>query len=109
MLPKIKKDVSVKKKKNPPSTYKGKHPKRVLKLIKSGHEPICVCCGKKNTLTFDHIIPTVKGGSNSDENGQILCYRCNNRKGSKILTIVQLRKIVLNDRFEAGFTKPTLD
>jgi hypothetical protein len=44
----------------------------------------CVRCGARSGLHFDHIIPLAKGGSDSAENIQILCERCNLLKGSSI-------------------------
>jgi hypothetical protein len=44
----------------------------------------CVKCGSAKNLHYDHIIPVSKGGSNSVENVQILCQRCNLRKSNKI-------------------------
>lgn len=43
----------------------------------------CVCCGAKAKLTRDHIIPiTDARSSNSIENLQPLCLRCNTSKGN---------------------------
>lgn len=45
------------------------------KNLKEG--AFCSCCGSTDNLTIDHIIPEVMGGDLSEENRQILCYRCN--------------------------------
>jgi len=44
----------------------------------------CTNCDSTEKLHFDHIIPVSKGGSNVTDNIQILCQKCNLRKGSKI-------------------------
>ncbi len=44
----------------------------------------CVKCGKSDYLEFDHIIPHARGGSNSVNNVQILCRRCNLLKSDRI-------------------------
>lgn len=49
----------------------------------------CVACGfdgrrKPKTLTIDHRIPVVHGGSNSDSNLQTMCFPCNNAKADSI-------------------------
>ena len=44
----------------------------------------CADCGAKEYLEFDHVIPVAKGGSNSDNNIQLLCRRCNLTKSDHI-------------------------
>jgi|GEM_PF-250539 len=45
----------------------------------------CVFCGSNEGIHFDHIIPVVKGGDNTQDNIQILCKECNLRKHDKII------------------------
>lgn len=44
-------------------------------------------------MTVDHIIPSSKGGSNGMHNKQPLCYKCNQKKGNKI---INYEKILIN-------------
>ncbi len=44
----------------------------------------CMICGTKENLTIDHIIPQSKGGKDSVDNLQILCFSCNSRKHDKM-------------------------
>jgi hypothetical protein len=45
----------------------------------------CACCGKQlgNNYHLDHIMPLVLGGSNTDDNIQLLRAECNHRKSAK--------------------------
>lgn len=44
----------------------------------------CVDCGSNMYLEFDHIIPVAKGGGNTDNNVQLLCRGCNQKKSDHI-------------------------
>lgn len=59
-------------------------PDNVRLFVWQRDEGKCVKCGKKEKLEFDHIIPVVEGGSNTERNIQLLCESCNRSKGKKI-------------------------
>ena len=57
--------------------------------------PKCPKCGRTweeipppldrtTVITADHIVPISRGGSNSIENIQPMCYSCNSKKGNRI-------------------------
>ena len=45
----------------------------------------CKSCASIGELEFDHIIPVSRGGSNTANNIELLCAKCNRSKGSKII------------------------
>lgn len=44
----------------------------------------CKRCNKLRKLSIDHIFPLSLGGTNDLRNLQLLCQRCNSRKGARI-------------------------
>jgi 5-methylcytosine-specific restriction endonuclease McrA len=45
----------------------------------------CANCGSIENLTIDHIIPRCLGGSGRWKNLQVLCEKCNQAKGQKVI------------------------
>lgn len=56
-------------------------PGRLLKLQRGR----CACCGQslKDGYQMDHVVPLALGGTNTDDNMQLLTPKCNNRKSAK--------------------------
>jgi len=95
---KIKVSITQYKKENPEVRRRARHKRRALKakcggtLSKGLTERLmtlqrgkCACCKKsvKDGHHLDHIMPLILGGSNTDDNIQLLCPSCNCSKGAK--------------------------
>jgi hypothetical protein len=55
---------------------------REMKMQMSGTKQ-CEYCQSTEDLSWDHLIPRIKGGPNTAENGAWACRPCNSSKGSK--------------------------
>lgn len=60
-------------------------PSHIKEAVWIRDKECCVTCGSKENLEFDHIIPFSKGGSDSTNNIQLLCLKCNRSKSNKIM------------------------
>lgn len=60
-------------------------PSDVKEIVYTRDKGCCVTCGSRVDIEYDHIIPFSKGGSNSINNIQLLCLKCNRRKSNKIM------------------------
>ena len=59
-------------------------PRGLKQRLMRQQDNTCVYCGYRRTaasLDIDHIIPVVRGGSNNEDNLQVICRPCNIRKG----------------------------
>lgn len=64
----------------------GSHTEEEWQELKAFYNYTCLCCGKQEPeikLTRDHVIPLTQGGSDSIDNIQPLCARCNSKKTTK--------------------------
>ena len=56
-------------------------PKSVRRAVLIRDRCQCVRCGRNKNLQFDHDVAIKNGGSNTVDNIQLLCKRCNQMKG----------------------------
>ena len=56
-------------------------PKSVRQRVLIRDNYRCVKCSSQKDLQFDHIVAVANGGSNEEDNVQLLCKICNLRKG----------------------------
>lgn len=62
------------------------HSEEEWQELKAFYNFRCLCCGKQEPeikLTRDHVIPLTQGGTDSIDNVQPLCARCNSKKNNK--------------------------
>lgn len=64
--------------------------KLVYKWLMQNGSAQCQICSTRDDLTFDHIIPKIRGGSNDLGNLCILCANCNVAKGSRLMNLIPL-------------------
>ena len=64
----------------------------------------CQLCGNSNKsepnllLEIDHIIPLAKGGITTEDNLQVLCWKCNRSKGAKIPENIKINNLICNTK-----------
>lgn len=59
-------------------------PESVRMFVWQRDQGKCVKCSSSEKLEFDHIIPVIKGGANTERNIQLLCESCNRSKGKDV-------------------------
>lgn len=63
---------------------RGEHTKEQWEKLVSFHDGKCCICGSAETMMVkDHILSVARGGSDSIDNLQPLCWKCNIAKGSQ--------------------------
>ena len=76
----------------------------------------CQYCGERHTardLTFDHVVPRSRGGTNGWTNIVAACVPCNSRKGNRLPSECGMSLIrkpvrpVWSDLYEAGRSMPS--
>jgi len=74
---------------NSPDTPEREHTRHISSHVKREvwrrDRGMCVQCGSREHIEYDHIIPYSKGGSNTARNIQLLCKECNRSKSARIM------------------------
>jgi len=55
--------------------------RKSLRLIAAN--PYCVICGSDDDLTVDHKVPKIQGGTDRDDNLEVLCRHHNSSKAGR--------------------------
>lgn len=75
-------------------------------------QPLCKMCENKGIVTsgveMDHIVPLFKGGSNNDDNLQMLCVECHRAKTANDLGVAYRPTIGL-DGWPIGLQAQSID
>jgi 5-methylcytosine-specific restriction protein A len=68
------------------STQRRKIPKWVKRYVFKRDKGVCqrMGCGERENLTIDHVIPLARGGTDHEDNLQLLCQPCNGEKGDRV-------------------------
>lgn len=64
----------------------GQLPQNCMAILVARYGEQCMnpeCDREDSILTIDHVKPVSKGGTNTMDNVQILCYTCNRQKGNR--------------------------
>jgi len=67
-----------------PASTREPIPEAIRHAVWRRDEGRCVECGSQDALEFDHLIPYSRGGANTERNLQLLCERCNRKKGATV-------------------------
>lgn len=59
-------------------------PKAIRQRVFEKFNHRCVVCGSTEDIEIDHIIPLKHGGTSDEENLQVMCSSCNNKKHDKL-------------------------
>ena len=74
----------------PTERIRGRTLQRLRTRIMQG-QPLCRACDAKGFVTpsaeMDHIVPLFMGGSNDDDNLQMLCVECHRKKSADDLGV----------------------
>ncbi|MDA7971014.1 MAG: HNH endonuclease [Gammaproteobacteria bacterium] len=71
-----------------------KRSKNIKHILFGGQQGICKGCKHEfhyRHFHLDHIVPRARGGSDADENLQLLCGSCNNIKGDRTMEYLRAR------------------